>query len=146
MSRRQTYLAKPNELTKSWRIVDATDIPLGRLAAEVAMVLMGKHRPDYTPHVDSGDFVIVTNAKKVAMTGRKAEQRMKLRYSQYPGGLKAESYGQVRDRKPELLVEDAVRRMLPKNRLARVMLKGLMVYPGGEHPHGAQNPVALTVL
>ena len=146
MSRRQTYLAKPNELTKSWRIVDVMDIPLGRLAAEVAMVLMGKHRPDYTPHVDSGDFVIVTNAKKVAMTGRKAEQRMKLRYSQYPGGLKAESYGQVRDRKPELLVEDAVRRMLPKNRLARVMLKGLMVYPGAEHPHGAQNPVALTVL
>jgi len=146
MSRRQTYLAKPNELTKSWRIVDATDIPLGRLAAEVAMVLMGKHRPDYTPHVDSGDFVIVTNAKKVAMTGRKAEQRMKLRYSQYPGGLKAESYGQVRDRKPELLVEDAVRRMLPKNRLARVMLKGLMVYPGAEHPHAAQNPAALSVI
>lgn len=145
MSRRQTYLAKPNELNKSWRIVDATGISLGRLAAEVATVLMGKHRPEYTPHVDSGDFVIVTNAKKVGLTGRKAEQRLKLRYSQYPGGLKAESYGQVRERKPELLIEDAVRRMLPKNRLARVMLKGLMVYEGAEHPHGAQNPTKLTV-
>ncbi len=145
MSRRQTYLAKPNELTKSWRIVDATGVSLGRLAAEVATVLMGKHRPEYTPHVDSGDYVIVTNAKKVGLTGRKAEQRLKLRYSQYPGGLKAESYGQVRERKPELLIEDAVRRMLPKNRLARVMLKGLMVYEGAEHPHGAHNPTTLTV-
>jgi large subunit ribosomal protein L13 len=145
MSRRQTYLAKPNELTKTWRIVDASNIPLGRLASEVATILMGKHRPEYTPHVDSGDFVIVTNAKKVALTGRKAEHRLKLRYSQYPGGLKAESYGQVRETKPELLVSDAVRRMLPKNRLARVMLKNLMIYEGAEHPHGAHNPTAITV-
>jgi large subunit ribosomal protein L13 len=136
MSRRQTYLAKPNELTKTWRIVDASNIPLGRLASEVATILMGKHRPEYTPHVDSGDFVIVTNAKKVALTGRKAEHRLKLRYSQYPGGLKT---------KPELLVSDAVRRMLPKNRLARVMLKNLMIYEGAEHPHGAHNPTAITV-
>ncbi|MFZ4576062.1 MAG: 50S ribosomal protein L13 [Phycisphaerales bacterium] len=145
MSRRQTYLAKPNELTKSWRIVDATGIPLGRLAAEVAIVLMGKHRPEYTPHVDSGDYVIVTNAKKIALTGRKAEQRLKLRYTRYPGGLKAESYGQVRENKPELLISDAVRRMLPKNRLARVMLKNLMVYEGAEHPHAAHNPTTIAV-
>jgi large subunit ribosomal protein L13 len=146
MSRRQTYLAKPNELTKSWRIVDATNVPLGRLAAEVATVLMGKHRPEYTPHVDSGDYVIVTNAQKVGLTGRKAEHRLKLRYSQYPGGLKAETYGQVREEKPELLVQDAVRRMLPKNRLARVMLKNLMIYEGAEHPHQAHNPTVLPIL
>lgn len=142
--RRQTTLhLKP--LPKSWRVVDAEGVPLGRLAVEVATVLMGKHRPDYTPHVDSGDYVIVTNATKVGLTGRKADQRLKLRYSGYPGGLKAETYGQVRERKPEKLVQDAVRRMLPKNRLSRVMLKNLMVYPGADHPHAGRNPVALKV-
>jgi len=145
MSRRQTFLAKPNSIAKSWRIVDATGIPLGRLAAEVAIVLMGKHRPEYTPHVDSGDYVIVTNAGKIEMTGRKAEQRLKRRYSQYPGGLKSETYGQVREKNPELLIQDAVRRMLPKNRLARVMLKNLMVYETAEHPHSPMNPMMLTV-
>ncbi len=145
MSRRQTFVAKPGQIQKQWRIIDAAGVPLGRLAAEVATVLMGKHRPEYTPHVDSGDFVIVTNASKVELTGRKADQRLKMRYSKYPGGLKAESYGQVRDRKPELLVQDAVRRMLPKNRLSRVMLKGLMIYPGAEHPHTDKSPAELTV-
>ncbi len=143
--RRQTWVAKPGDVKKVWRHVDAAGIPLGRLAAEVALVLMGKHRPEYTPHVDCGDFVVVTNAKKVGLTGRKAEHRTKLRYTRYPGGLKAESYGQVRERKPELLIQDAVRRMLPKNRLSRVMLKNLKIYDGAEHPHATEQPVALSV-
>lgn len=142
---RDTILAKPGQIQAKWRIIDAEGVPLGRLAAEVAIVLMGKHRPEYTPHVISGDKVIVTNAKKVGLTGRKAEQRMKLRYTGYPGGQRAESYGQVRERKPDKLISDAVRRMLPKNRLARVMLKNLMVYPEAAHEHGAHNPETLTV-
>ncbi|GMV24604.1 MAG: 50S ribosomal protein L13 [Phycisphaerae bacterium] len=142
---RDTILAKPGQIQPRWRIIDAEGIPLGRLAAEVAIVLMGKHRPEYTPHVLSGDKVIVTNAKKVGLTGRKAEQRMKLRYTGYPGGQRAESYGQVRERKPEKLISDAVRRMLPKNRLSRVMLKNLMVYGDAAHEHAAHNPEPLTV-
>lgn len=144
--RRQTYLAKPGEMIKGWKLVDAAEIPLGRLAVEVARALQGKHRPDWTPHVDGGDFVIITNATKVGLTGKKAEQRLKTRYSGYPGGLKAETYGQVRERKPEKLVSDAVRRMLPKNRMARVQLSNMYVYAGGEHPHAEKNPQKLIVL
>lgn len=143
--RRQTYMAKKGEVDRAWHIVDATDKPLGRLAVEVATVLMGKHRPEYTPHVDTGDFVIITNARQVGLTGRKAEQRIKQRYTGYPGGLKTETYGAVRERRPEKLIEDAVRRMLPKNRLGRVMLKKMRVYPGAEHPHASQHPVPLEV-
>src|SRR5262245_37022698 len=117
MHRRQTTYAKAGEFEFKWRLVDADGQHLGRMAAEIALVLMGKHRPEYTPHVDTGDFVVVTNAGKVVMTGRKAEQRLKLRYTRHPGGLKAETYGQVRERRPEKLIEDAVRRMLPKSRL-----------------------------
>jgi len=142
---RTTYLAKTGTVKRTWRVVDASGIPLGRLAAEVAQVLMGKHRPEYTPHVDTGEGVIVTNATAVALTGRKAEQRLKMRYSKYPGGLKTETYGQVREDKPDLLVRDAVRRMLPKNRLSRFMIKNLVVVPGAEHPHADKNPTALTV-
>jgi large subunit ribosomal protein L13 len=145
MSRRQTFIAKPGQVPANWRVLDAEGVPLGRLAVEVALVLMGKHRPEYTPHVFCGDRVVVTNGKKVGMTGRKADQKLKLRYSKYPGGLKAESYAQVRDRKPELLIEDAVRRMLPKNRLSRVMMKNLEVFPGAEHPYASQKPAELTV-
>lgn len=141
--RRQTWMAKQGDVEPTWRVMDATDQPLGRLASDVAMVLMGKHRPEYTPHVDCGDYVIILNAGKVALTGNKAEQKMKLRYTGYPGGLKAESYGHLRERRPEKLIEDAVRRMLPKNRLGRHMLKKLKVYPGSEHPHQAQQPVAM---
>ena len=141
--RRQTYFAKTGEIQKQWRHIDAADQPLGRLAVEVATVLMGKHRPEYTPHVDSGDFVIVTNATKVALTGNKAEQRLKMRYTEYPGGLKTETYGSVRERKPERLIEDAVRRMMPKNRLTRHVLKNLKVYPGAEHPHTNVNVIPL---
>ncbi len=144
--RRQTYLATPQTVPgKAWRLVDATEQPLGRLAVEVATVLMGKHRPEYTPHVDCGDFVIVTNAHKVGLTGRKAEQRLKLRYTRYPGGLKAESYGQLRERRPGKLIEDAVRRMLPKSRLGRHMLTKLKVYPDATHPHQAQQPIPMAI-
>ena len=143
--RRQTFLAKEGEIKKSWHIVDATGIPLGRLAVEVANVLMGKHLPTYTPHVDTGDHVVITNAGKVAMTGRKAEQRLKMRYTRYPGGLKTETYAQVRDRKPALLIEDAVRRMMPKNRLSRVMLKKLHIVEGATHEFGGNNPAKLEV-
>jgi large subunit ribosomal protein L13 len=141
--RRQTFFAKTGEVPKQWRHVDAEGQPLGRLAVEVATVLMGKHRPEYTPHVDTGDFVIVTNAGKVAMTGNKAQQRLKMRYTEYPGGLKTETYESVRRRKPEKLIEDAVRRMLPKNRLGRQMLTKLKVYPAADHPHVSQNPIPL---
>jgi large subunit ribosomal protein L13 len=144
-SRRQTFIAKPGQVSKGWHVVDADGVPLGRLAAEVAQVLMGKHRPEYTPHVDTGECVVVTNATKVGLTGRKAEQRLKMRYTKHPGGLKAETYGMVRERKPELLVEDAVRRMLPKNRLSRVMLKNLKIVPGAEHEYANQNPKTLTI-
>ena len=134
--RRQTFFAKTaGEIPKQWHHADATDRPLGRLAVVVATVLMGKHRPTYTPHTDTGDFVVVTNGTKVALTGRKAEHRLKMRYTEYPGGLKTETYGSVRERKPEKLIEDAVKRMLPKSRLGRAMLTKLKVYPGAEHPH-----------
>jgi len=141
--RRQTFVAKRGEVAKQWRIVDATDQSLGRLSAEIATVLMGKHRPEYTAHVDCGDFVIVTNASNVGLSGRKAEQKLRLTYSGYPGGQSAESYGHIRDRKPEILIEEAVRRMLPKSRLGRQMLKKLKVYPGTEHPHTGVNAIDL---
>lgn len=141
--RRQTTLAKPGTMSKTWRSIDAAGVPLGRLAAEVAIVLMGKHRPEWTPHVDSGEAVVVTNGTKVELTGRKGEQRMKQRYTEYPGGLKMESYAQVRERDCERLIRDAVRRMLPKNRLSRVMLKNLYVYEGADHPHGNHKPKEL---
>ncbi len=141
--RRQTYVAKGGEVAKQWRTVDATDQVLGRMATDIATVLMGKHRPEYTAHVDCGDFVIVTNAGKVKLTGRKAEQKLRQHYTGFPGGQKTESYAMLRDRKPELLIEDAVRRMLPKNRLGRQMLKKLKVYPGAEHPHAGVNAIGL---
>lgn len=145
MSRRQTYLAKPGEIKKTWRVVNAEGIPLGRLAAEVAVVLMGKHRPEYTPHTDTGEGVIVTNATKVALTGRKADQRLYMWYTKYPGGHKTRTYGQLRESKPDLLVETAVRRMLPKNRLSRVMMKNLRVVGGAEHNMASLAPTELKV-
>jgi large subunit ribosomal protein L13 len=141
--RRQTFFAKAGQVPKKWRVADATGQSLGRLAVEIATVLMGKHRPEYTPHVDTGDFVIITNATKVGLSGNKAEHKLKQRYTEYPGGLKTESYGSLRERRPEQLIEDAVRRMMPKNRLARHLLKNLKVYPGAEHPHAAENPIPL---
>jgi len=141
--RRQTFVAKNGEVAKQWRIIDATGVSLGRLAAEIAPVLMGKHRPEYTPHVDCGDFVIVINAGKVNMTGKKADQKLRLTYSGYPGGQSAESYGHLRERRSDILVSESVRRMLPKSRLGRQMLKKLKVYDGADHPHAGVNPTAL---
>jgi large subunit ribosomal protein L13 len=135
---RQTSFLKPGEATTAWRHVDADGRVLGRMAVEIARVLMGKHRPDWTPHVDCGDHVIVTNASKIVLTGRKAEQRMVKSYSGYPGGLKLRPLGAVLARHPERVVEQAVRRMLPKTRLGRAMFKKLKVYAGSDHPHTAQ--------
>ena len=142
---RQTTFVKAGDVKPTWRIADAEGEVLGRLAARVATTLMGKHRPDYTPHVDVGDYVIITNAAKVRLTGRKAEQKQKLRFSGYPGGLKAESYASLLERRPELVIEDAVRRMLPKGRLGRAMFRKLKVYAGPEHPHQSQQPKSLDV-
>ncbi|MBX3422040.1 MAG: 50S ribosomal protein L13 [Pirellulaceae bacterium] len=140
----KTTIAKPGQLPKKWFHVDATDQILGRLASDVAMVLMGKHRPTYTPHVDTGDFVVVTNAEKVVMTGRKLQVR---HYAWYTGhtGQKMESYQERLERKPEDLIYHAVRRMLPKNKLASSMLDKLKIYAGPEHPHQAQQPEAMTI-
>lgn len=141
--KRQTYFAKAGEVPRLWRVTDADGQSLGRLASDVAMVLMGKHRPEYTPHVDTGDFVVVVNAAKVGLTGRKAEQSTRMRYTRHPGGHKTETFGEIRSKSPERLVEDAVRRMLPKNRLGRVMLSKLRVYPGTEHPHQSQTLIPM---
>ena len=143
--RRETYYAKQIDVSKRWKIVDAEGQSLGRLASEVAVVLMGKHKPEYTPHVDSGDFVVVINSKKVALTGNKAELKLKQHYTGYPSGRKVETWGQVRERQPERLITDAVKRMLPKSRLGRVMLSNLKCYPGAEHPHGQHKPAELKV-
>jgi large subunit ribosomal protein L13 len=132
-------MAKPGEVQQQWWVVDATDKVLGRMASEIAVVLMGKHRPTYTPHVDTGDFVIVVNASKVAVTGGKRERKEYTWYTGYPG-LRTESLGHRLEHKPERVIRDAVRRMLPKNKLATKMLAKLKVYDGPEHPHQAQNP------
>ena len=140
---RQTTFLKPGEADASWRHVDAEGQVLGRMAVNIARVLMGKHRPDWTPHVDCGDFVIVTNAEKIVLTGRKADQRMVKSYSGYPGGLKLRSVGSVQAKHPERIVEQAVRRMLPKTRLGSQMFKKLKVYAGSNHPHASQTPTPL---
>jgi len=132
-------MAKAGELQAKWWIVDATDKVVGRLASDIAMVLMGKHRPTYTPHIESGDFVVVVNADKIQFSGKKWQNK---EYNWYTGyhGLRTESAEHRRDRRPELIIEEAVRRMLPKNKLATKMLNKLKVYAGGEHPHQAQDP------
>lgn len=135
----KTYMAKPGQVEQKWLVVDASDKVLGRLASDISTILMGKHRPTYTPHVDTGDFVVVINAEKVVLTGQKWEQKRYTWYTGY-GGLRSESAGHRRDRRPELIVSEAVRRMLPKNKLARKMLSKLKVYAGSDHPHQAQQP------
>lgn len=141
--RQTTFLKTADVQNKPWRLVDADGERLGRLASRIAVVLMGKHRPDYTPHIDTGDFVIVVNADKITMTGAKLDQRFKTSYSGYPGGLRTRTYREILEHKPETLVEDAVRRMLPKGRLGRRMLAKLKVYAGPDHPHAAQQPTPL---
>lgn len=141
----KSYMAKPGELETKWYVVDATDQVLGRMASRIAMILMGKHRPTYTPHVDTGECVIVLNADKIRVTGRKRDVKEYDWYSLYPGGHKVVSFQEMMTRHPDRIVKLAVQRMLPKNRLADKMLKKLKVYAGSEHPHQAQQPEALTL-
>lgn len=137
-----TYMAKPGEVEQKWHLVDGTDQIVGRLASRIAVILMGKHRPTYTPHVDTGDYVVVVNADKLKFSGKKWEQKEYRWYTGYPGQRSVGA--QVRhERQPELILEEAVRRMLPKNKLATKMLSKLKVYAGVEHPHQAQNPAPL---
>jgi len=135
-----TQSAKASEIERKWYVVDAAGQPLGRLASKVAHVLRGKHRPEYTPHVDTGDFVIVINAAQVRLTGNKLANKLYQRHSGYPGGLTSESYGDLLQRKPSFVVERAVKGMLPKNSLGRQMFRKLKVHAEGTHPHVAQRP------
>jgi large subunit ribosomal protein L13 len=137
-----TYSPKPGDVTRAWHVIDAEDVVLGRLATEVATLLRGKHKPTFAPHVDTGDFVIIVNAEKVALTGNKREQKFAYRHSGYPGGLRKRSFGELLDSKPEYLLEKVVKGMLPKNKLGRAQAKKLKVYAGPEHPHAAQQPQA----
>lgn len=136
----RSFAAKREQVERKWYVIDAADKHLGRLAAQVARVLTGKHKPTYTPHVDTGDFVIVINAEKVALTGKKLQQSKIYRYSGYPGGLKERTYGEVLAKRPQHLIERVVWGMLPKTRLGRKMYGKLKVYAGAAHPHAAQKP------
>ncbi len=139
----KTYSPKPDDVQRAWYVVDAEGLPLGRLASEIAQVLRGKHKPQFAPHLDVGDFVVVVNADKVAVTSAKSERKIYYRHSGFPGGLKEESFESLIDRRPEQVMERAVRGMLPKNRLGRQMLKKLKVHAGADHPHEAQSPQPL---
>ncbi len=136
----KSYMARPLEVERKWYVIDAEGKTLGRLATEIARLLRGKTKPQYTPHVDTGDFVIVVNAEKVAVTGKKAEQKVYRRHTGHPGGLKTTSYGQMMERRPEEILRKAVYGMMPKTRLGRKQFRKLKIYAGPEHPHAAQNP------
>jgi large subunit ribosomal protein L13 len=136
----KTYSAKPGEVTREWYLVDAEGKTLGRLATQIADTLRGKRKPQYTPHVDTGDFVIVVNAEKIAVTGNKLDQKRYYRHSGYPGGLRSRTLREQLDRRPTEVLRVAVKGMLPKNRLARQQITKLKIYAGPEHPHTAQNP------
>jgi large subunit ribosomal protein L13 len=135
-----TYYAKPGEVEREWVLIDAEDKVLGRVATQAAHILRGKHKPQYTPHVDTGDFVIIINADKIRLTGNKAAQKTYYRHSGYPGGLKAMSFERAMERYPQRVIEHAVKGMLPKNKLGRAQGTKLKVYAGAEHPHTAQKP------
>lgn len=137
----RTFSPKPGDVQRQWHVIDATDVVLGRLATQVATLLRGKHKPVYAPHVDTGDFVIVINAEKVALTGTKRENKVEYRHSGYPGGLRSTSYDELLAKNPRRVVEKAVKGMLPHTTLGRHMLTKLKVYAGPEHPHQAQQPV-----
>ena len=139
----KTYSAKPGDIERSWYLVDADGQTLGRMASQIASILRGKHKPIFTPHMDCGDYVIVVNAEKVHVTGNRLDDKMYYRHSGYPGGLKQTSLREMLKTRPERVIEEAVRRMLPKNNLGRHMLKKLKVYAGPEHQHQAQNPEPL---
>ncbi len=140
MTMNKTYSPKPGDIERSWWIVDAENVPLGRLSSEIAKILRGKHKPTFAPHVDVGDHVIVVNAEKVVVSSDKSQQKIYYRHSGFPGGIKAETFERLRDRRPEVIIERAVRGMLPKNKLGRHMARKLRVYVGPEHPHSAQQP------
>ncbi|HEX2728574.1 MAG TPA: 50S ribosomal protein L13 [Rubrobacteraceae bacterium] len=141
----KSFMARPLEVERKWYVVDAEGKTLGRLSTEIARILRGKHKAQYTPHVDVGDFVVVVNAEKVVVTGRKAEQKVYRRHSGYPGGMKETSYEQMLTRKPTEVLRKAVYGMMPKSRLSRQQFKKLKLYAGPDHPHGAQDPQTLEV-
>ena len=141
----KTYVPPQNTLNHDWYVVDATDQRLGRLATEIATILRGKNKPEYTPHLDTGDFVIVINAEKIKVTGKKRTQKVYHRHSGRPGGMKTETFAQLQARLPERIVEHAVKGMLPKNSLGRHLFTKLKVYAGAEHPHQAQKPQELKI-
>lgn len=141
----KTFSAKPQDVRREWHLVDATDKTLGRLASELALRLRGKHKPTYTPHVDTGDHIVVVNAEKIRVTGNKMEDKIYHHHTGYIGNLKSEPLNKLMQRHPERAIERAVKGMLPKNKLGRAMYKKLHVYVGPEHPHAAQQPQALDV-
>lgn len=136
----RTYTPKPGDISRQWHIIDANDVVLGRLASQTATLLRGKHKPTFAPHMDMGDFVIIINAEKVALTGAKLEKKRAYRHSGYPGGLRSVNYAELLEKNPVLAVQKAVRGMLPKNSLAAKQLTKLKVFRGAEHPHAAQQP------
>ena len=140
----QTYMANPDKIERKWYVVDATDMTLGRLASEIAKVLRGKNKPVFTPHIDTGDYVIVTNAEKIKVTGKKMNQKIYYHHSDYVGGMKEATLAEMLAKKPEKVIELAVKGMLPKGPLGRSMIKKLFVYAGSEHKHVAQKPEVLT--
>ena len=139
----KTFVATPENRERDWLVVDATGQTLGRLATQIAVALRGKHKPEYTPHCDVGDFVVVVNAEKIAVTGRKREEKLYHRYSGYPGGLRTRTFAEMLERRPEEPLRLAVKGMLPRNRLSRAQLTKLKVYAGPDHPHEAQAPKPL---
>jgi large subunit ribosomal protein L13 len=141
----KTYVATPDTRERNWLVVDATGKTLGRLATQVAHALRGKRKPDYTPHIDVGDFVVVVNAEKISVTGNKREQKRYYRHSGYPGGLRSRTLGEMMERRPEEVVRRAVKGMLPRTRLGRAQLRKLKVYAGPDHPHAAQKPEPMEV-
>lgn len=141
----KTYSAKKEEVRRQWVMVDAEDMVLGRLASQIALVLRGKNKPTFTPHVDTGDFVVVVNAEKIRLTGNKLDDKVYYRHSGYPGGIKSMTAREMLEKKPDQLVRKAVRGMMPKNRLGRQMLNKLKIYVGPDHPHQAQQPEKLTI-
>ncbi len=145
MTTNKTYLPPVASIEREWYIVDATDKRLGRLATEIAMILRGKNKPEYTPHMDTGGFVVVVNAEKVTVTGKKRTQKIYRRHSGRPGGMKTETFAKLQDRLPERIIEVAVKGMLPKNSLGRQLFTKLKVYAGADHPHAAQQPKELKI-
>ncbi len=142
---RRTYSAKPSDIERTWHLVDAEGVVLGRMASRIARILQGKHQPRYTPHLDTGDYVVVVNAEKVRVTGKKREQKVYTRYTGWVGGQRETTFAEMIEKKPTEVIRKAVRRMMPKTKLGRRMMKKLKIYAGPEHPHEAQRPVPLDI-